>query len=76
MQNFCLKETDRLFSHLRLSNNLETTRKKKKKTQTEEMRDVPERGILSPLSKEPSPWLSLMYGLPQLQTGRVTAQND
>lgn len=27
---------------------------------------IPERGILSPLSKEPSPWFSLMYGLPQL----------
>lgn len=51
----------------------------KNKTQTKAMRDVPERGILSPLSKEPSPWLSLMYGLPQLQTERVpqiTAQNN
>lgn len=32
---------------------------------------IPDRGILSPLSMEPSPWLSLMYGLPQLQNRGV-----
>lgn len=35
-------------------------------TERKKTGSIPDRGILSPLSIEPSPWISLMYGLPQL----------
>lgn len=61
------RHTDSIHAHISLT----TMKQRWKLRQRQKTGGVPERGILSPLSIEPSPWLSLMYGLPQLQARRV-----